>query len=231
MRQVTFTGPPPPTSDPMFLEWVRDRLNELQTASAENVFEPETLDAYAKKDSPIFVGNPRAPTPAVNDNDTSVATTAFVQTELNDYALKDSPEFTGNPRAPTPGGSDDDTSIATTEWVRDRIGEISNTITELFGGIIAVPTNKDYIVVLKAPTGCTITETTTKSLSGTCTAAFKINTTALGGTANSVSSTEQSQSHSSANVVAAGDDIVLTVSANSSCLDLAFTIRTTRTVG
>lgn len=117
MRQVTFTGPPPPTSDPMFLEWVRDRLNELQTASAENVFEPETLDAYAKKDSPVFIGNPRAPTPASNDNDTSIATTAYVQTELTDYAPLASPEFTGNPRAPTPLPGDNDTSIATTAFV------------------------------------------------------------------------------------------------------------------
>ena len=33
----------------------------------------------AKLDSPIFTGDPRAPTPAAGDNDTSVATTAFVQ--------------------------------------------------------------------------------------------------------------------------------------------------------
>jgi hypothetical protein len=33
---------------------------------------------YAPKISPIFTGNPTAPTPSVGDNDTSVATTAFV---------------------------------------------------------------------------------------------------------------------------------------------------------
>ena len=70
---------------------------------------------------------------------------------------------------------------------------------------------------------------TTKSASGTCTATWKINSTALGGTANSVSSSEQSQAHSSNNVFAAGDDIVLTVSSNSSCLKMAWTITYTRT--
>lgn len=101
---------------------------------------------------------------------------------------------------------------------------------EFMSGFIASPSNKDYRIVLKAAHGGTITETTTRSASGTCTATFKINTTNLGGTANSVSSTEQSQAHSSANVFAAGDDIVLTVSGNSSCADFSFTIKYTRTL-
>jgi hypothetical protein len=99
---------------------------------------------------------------------------------------------------------------------------------ETFSGLITSPSNKSYTLVLKVPHAGTITETTTISASGTCTATFKINTTSLGGTANSVSSTEQSQAHSSANVFAAGDDLVLTVSSNSSCADLAFTIKYTR---
>lgn len=32
--------------------------------------------------SPVFTGNPQAPTPAAGDNDTSVPTTAFVQTAV-----------------------------------------------------------------------------------------------------------------------------------------------------
>lgn len=101
---------------------------------------------------------------------------------------------------------------------------------DAISGMVAFPSNKDYRLVVKIPFGCTITETVTRSASGTCTATFKINTTALGGTANSVSSTEQSQAHSSANVVAAGDDIVMTISSNSACVDLSFTIKTTRTL-
>ena len=33
--------------------------------------------------SPTFTGDPKAPTPSVNDNDTSIATTAFVRSEIN----------------------------------------------------------------------------------------------------------------------------------------------------
>jgi hypothetical protein len=36
------------------------------------------ISALALKDSPIFTGNPTAPTPPAGDNDTSIATTAFV---------------------------------------------------------------------------------------------------------------------------------------------------------
>lgn len=98
------------------------------------------------------------------------------------------------------------------------------TSTGAISGFIEYPSNKDYMIVVKAPYGGTITETTTRSTSGTCTATFKINTNALGGTANSVSSAEQSQLHSSSNVFAAGDDIVITISSNSACLNMSFTI-------
>lgn len=101
---------------------------------------------------------------------------------------------------------------------------------EMISGFIATPANKTYKLVVKAAHGGTITETTTISISGTCTATFKINTTALGGTANSVSSSEQSQSQSSSNVFAAGDDIQLTASSNSTCVDMSFTIKYTRTL-
>lgn len=111
------------------------------------------------------------------------------------------------------------------------VGSIpSLTQTEFISGIIAVPTNTDYKIVVNIPYAVTITSTTTISTSGTCTATFKINTTALGGTANSVSTSEQTQAHSSANAVALGDDIVITISANSTCQNLSFTIKMTRTL-
>lgn len=101
---------------------------------------------------------------------------------------------------------------------------------EQISGFLSSPANKDYRIALNMAHGGTITETTTRSASGTCTATFKVNTTALGGTANSVSSSEQSQSHSSSNTFVAGDDIVLTVSSNSSCADMSFSIKYTRTL-
>ena len=72
--------------------------------------------------------------------------------------------------------------------------------------------NGTYTVVLKSPYAGTITETTTKCSSGTGTFTVNVNTVALGGTPNDVSSIEQSQSHSSANTFAVGDDITVTLS-------------------
>lgn len=66
--------------------------------------------------SPVFTGDPQAPTPATADNDTSVATTAFVKAQ--GYATLASPTFTGDPKAPTPLTADNDTSIATTAFVK-----------------------------------------------------------------------------------------------------------------
>lgn len=110
-------------------------------------------------------------------------------------------------------------------------GAASTTQTgEQISGFIASPSDKSYTIALKMAHAGTITETTTISASGTCTATFKVNSTALGGTANSVSSAEQSQAHASTNTFSAGDDIVLTVSSNSSCADMSFTIKYTRTL-
>jgi hypothetical protein len=90
--------------------------------------------------------------------------------------------------------------------------------------LIEFPDNKDYRVVVNSALARTITGVTTRSSAGTCTLTVKINTTALGGTANSVSSTESTQSHSSANAVAVGDDIVFTVSANSAAENVSVTL-------
>lgn len=43
-----------------------------------NMMTSGTLELLAPVDSPVFTGDPKAPTPAVNDNDTSIATTEFV---------------------------------------------------------------------------------------------------------------------------------------------------------
>lgn len=69
----------------------------------------------APKDSPVFTGNPTAPTPAIDDDDFSIATTGFVKDQA--YAPLASPALTGNPTAPTPAPGDNDTSIATSAFV------------------------------------------------------------------------------------------------------------------
>lgn len=101
---------------------------------------------------------------------------------------------------------------------------------ECISGLIVTPADGDYRIVVNAPHGGTITNVTTISASGSCTLTVKINTTPLGGTANSVSTSEQSQAHASSNTFAAGDDIVLTVSSNSACSKMTFTIKYTRTL-
>lgn len=100
-------------------------------------------------------------------------------------------------------------------------------ITGMLGGTVS---NGDYMLALKVPYGFTITNVITKSTAGTGTATFKINTTALGGTANSVSTTESDQAHASSNVVASGDDINVTISSVSSLANMSFTIVFTRTL-
>jgi hypothetical protein len=119
---------------------------------------------------------------------------------------------------------------ATAGYLTGLDGAANAQTGEQISGFIASPSDKSYTIALKMAHAGTITETTTKSVSGTCTATFKVNSAALGGTANSVSSAEQSQAHASTNTFAAGDDIVLTVSANASCADMSFSIKYTRTL-
>lgn len=104
--------------------------------------------------------------------------------------------------------------------------------SQTFGISFAIDTvaNQDYTIVLRAPFAGTITETASQCTSGTATATFKVNTTALGGTANAVSSTLQTQAQASANTFAANDLIKVTMSANSSCIGALFTIKYTRTL-
>jgi Collagen triple helix repeat (20 copies) len=75
--------------------------------------------------SPVFTGDPQAPTPATADNDTSIATTAFVKAQ--GYAPLASPTFTGDPKAPTATPGDNDTSIATTAFVTAAIAAAPST--------------------------------------------------------------------------------------------------------
>lgn len=100
--------------------------------------------------------------------------------------------------------------------------------TPITNSPIEVVRNKTYVIVQKATYSGRITEATTQCLSGTCTATFYINGTPLGGTANSVSSSEQSQAHTSANEFVAGDTISMTITSSSACLDLSYTLTAVR---
>jgi|SRR5262245_8145197 len=79
----------------------------------------------APLDSPLFTGDPRAPTPTTADNDTSIATTAYVKANLATYAPLNAPVFTGDARSVTPSAGDNDTSIATTAFVTTALAAVS----------------------------------------------------------------------------------------------------------
>ena len=97
-----------------------------------------------------------------------------------------------------------------------------------WSGILLLPANQTYKLVIKIPFAGVINSVTTMCASGSATATFKINTTALGGTANAISTSEQSQNHASDNAFSVGDDIQVTISSNSSCVDASFSIVYTR---
>lgn len=103
---------------------------------------------------------------------------------------------------------------------------------QTFGISFAIDTvaNGDYTIVLRMPFAGTITETASQCTSGTATATFKVGTTALGGTANAVSSSLQTQAQASSNTFAANDLVKVTMSSNSSCVGAVFGIKYTRTL-
>jgi hypothetical protein len=100
--------------------------------------------------------------------------------------------------------------------------------TEFISGLIPVPTNQSYNLIINLPYAITITSTTTISTSGTCTATFYVAGSSISGSANSVSSSQNVQSHSAA--AAAGTTVSMTITSNSTCLNLAFTVAFTRTL-
>lgn len=118
-----------------------------------------------------------------------------------------------------------------TEAVQSLAGKASTTQTAIIAsGVIEYPDDKDYKIIVKSPVAFTITAVTTICTAGTATLTGKINATALGGTANSVSTSEQEQSHSTSNAAAVGDDLVLTVSSASGCEMMTFTVAGTVTL-
>lgn len=101
---------------------------------------------------------------------------------------------------------------------------------DVWSWFIEFPDNKDYDFIVNLPYAGSINSVTTISSTGTCTFTGKINTTALGGTANSVSTSESTQAHASANAFVAGDNFRGTVSSNSGCENMTVTVKVTRTI-
>ena len=119
-----------------------------------------------------------------------------------------------------------DGAVVTTPGGTVTLPQAGQTFGIGFG--IDTVANQDYTIALRTPFAGTITETSSKCTSGTATATFKVNSTALGGTANAVSSTQVNTAQSSSNTFAANDAIVVTMSANSTCLGAVFALKYTR---
>jgi 20S proteasome alpha/beta subunit len=75
----------------------------------------------------------------------------------------------------------------------------------------------------------TINAVTTVTTAGTATVTIKIGSTALGGSANSASTSEQTQDHESANVMEVGDDLTIAFASTSSdCENCVVSIHATK---
>ena len=124
------------------------------------------------------------------------------------------------------------------QWLGSIQNGLSGTISglgnvqsqqEVIDFTIESPDNQDYLFEINCPYGYTITQVDSDCQAGSCTATTKIGGVALGGGANSVSTTLQSKMHTSNNVIAAGGTSVVTISSNSSCAGLRLVFWITRT--
>lgn len=88
--------------------------------------------------SPVFTGNPTAPTPAALDNDTSLATTAFVQSELmpSVQAVASAATFT-----PVAGVAGDDAGVITALAVNLTIAAPTGTPVQMQPLILRIKDN------------------------------------------------------------------------------------------
>lgn len=107
---------------------------------------------------------------------------------------------------------------AVQQFPGEIVSETENVVF-LEGKDILYPENRDYPILSNAPYPGSITGSYSKSFAGTGTATFKKNGTSIGGTANSISTTAQTQSHALNWDV--GDNLSVTVSSASGDLELA----------
>jgi hypothetical protein len=106
---------------------------------------------------------------------------------------------------------------------------LSGVTVDSINGFIEAAKDKTYILDQYAPTAYTINSLVIKTVSGTCTAAIKIDGTSVTSiSAVSVTSSESTANATGANAVSAGNTVTLVISSNSAAADLSFTLRITR---
>lgn len=111
-------------------------------------------------------------------------------------------------------------------------GEDSGIIglTEQFSNFIEAPSDKTYVLILKAKYPFDIVNLTTKTASGDFTLSLQIGGIAVSGIDMIfVSSIEATSDATSLNSVLAGDEITLVVSTSMSPVDWSYTMETVRT--
>lgn len=99
------------------------------------------------------------------------------------------------------------------------IEAVENDVSFPEGVIVLYPENRDYPILTNVPYAGTIVSTLSKAFAGTGTATFKKNGSSIGGTANSISTSEQVQTHGVDFDI--GDDLSVTVSSASGDLEMA----------
>lgn len=104
------------------------------------------------------------------------------------------------------------------------------TITSDHALFIQVAQNQDIIAQLNVSGSWTILQVTTICTGGTCTLVTKKNTTAITGLSNAVSTTQVVTTATAGNVLAVGDNLRITVSANASAVNVAVSIKYSRTI-
>ncbi|MCZ8625101.1 phage tail protein [Escherichia albertii] len=168
-------------------KYVDDKVLELKVyvddLMAAHIAAADPHTQYAKKESPVLTGTPKAPTAPAGTNTTQIANTAFVQavvTELNNaLALKAplaSPALTGTPTAPTAAQSVNNTQVATTAFVKSAIAALVasspaaldtlNELAEALGNDPNFATTMTNALAGKQPLDATLTSLSGKSISG-----------------------------------------------------------------
>jgi hypothetical protein len=116
------------------------------TPQALTVGELQTMlgfSALASLASPVFTGNPTAPTPATSDNDTSVATTAFVNNLLASSLTRTIPVMSGAMTSRTSNGAAAATVETTTNKVNYRVLDFDASSIEYAQFMIPMPKSWD----------------------------------------------------------------------------------------